>query len=234
MTPGEFAAKWRGITTSERAAAQSHFIDLCRVLGEPDPHRRRPGRHLVRVREGCREARGGDGFADVWKRGFFAWEYKGKRKDLRAAYLQLQGYRDALENPPLLVVSDLDTIEIRTNFTNLSPVTKVVTLDDLAARTPRGARDPARRLHRARGAAPAPSSRPRSPRRPPATFAELAFALRARGHDPQGVAHFLDRILFCLFAEDAGMLPKGVLSRLAEKTCGRPDLFGEPWARCSG
>ena len=37
MTPGEFAAKWRGITTSERAAAQSHFIDLCRVLGEPAP-----------------------------------------------------------------------------------------------------------------------------------------------------------------------------------------------------
>jgi type II restriction/modification system DNA methylase subunit YeeA len=39
------------------------------------------------------------------------------------------------------------------------------------------------------------------------------------------VAHFLDRILFCLFAEDAGMLPKGVLSRLAEKTRGRPHLF---------
>jgi hypothetical protein len=37
MTPGEFAAKWRGITTSERAAAQSHFIDMCRVLGEPAP-----------------------------------------------------------------------------------------------------------------------------------------------------------------------------------------------------
>ena len=37
MTPGEFAAKWRGVTTGERASAQSHFGDLCRMLGEPTP-----------------------------------------------------------------------------------------------------------------------------------------------------------------------------------------------------
>ncbi len=42
--------------------------------------------------------------ADVWKRGFFAWEYKGKRADLKAAYKQLLDYREDLENPPLLVV----------------------------------------------------------------------------------------------------------------------------------
>jgi hypothetical protein len=27
-------------------------------------------------------------------------------------------YREALENPPLLVVSDIETIEVHTNFTN--------------------------------------------------------------------------------------------------------------------
>jgi len=48
----------------------------------------------------------GDGFADVWKKDFFGWEYKGKGKDLKAAYLQLLGYREDLSNPPLLVVSD--------------------------------------------------------------------------------------------------------------------------------
>jgi hypothetical protein len=37
MTPSEFAAKWRGVTTGERASAQSHFGDLCRMLGEPTP-----------------------------------------------------------------------------------------------------------------------------------------------------------------------------------------------------
>ena len=48
-------------------------------------------------------------------RGFFAWEYKGKHKDLLAAYRQLLQYREDLENPPLLVVCDLDRFEVHTN-----------------------------------------------------------------------------------------------------------------------
>ena len=234
MTPGEFAAKWRGITTSERAAAQSHFIDLCRVLGEPAPTDADPDGTWYAFEKGAGKLAGGDGFADVWKRGFFAWEYKGKRKDLRAAYLQLQGYRDALENPPLLVVSDLETIEVRTNFTNLSPVTRVVTLDDLAAPDP----SEALAILRAVFTAPEelrPTFEPAEITKAAARhFAELALALRARGHDPQAVAHFLDRILFCLFAEDAGMLPRGVLSRLAEQTRGRPRFFGDALGQMFG
>ena len=31
------------------------------------------------------------------KRGFFAWEYKGKRADLKAAYKQLLDYREDLD-----------------------------------------------------------------------------------------------------------------------------------------
>ena len=34
MTPGEFIAKWRASELKERSAAQSHFIDLCRLLGD--------------------------------------------------------------------------------------------------------------------------------------------------------------------------------------------------------
>jgi hypothetical protein len=37
MTPGEFIAKWSDAKLRERAAAQSHFIDLCRMLGEKAP-----------------------------------------------------------------------------------------------------------------------------------------------------------------------------------------------------
>ena len=37
MTPDEFIAKWQGVTLKERSAAQEHFIDLCRLLGEPTP-----------------------------------------------------------------------------------------------------------------------------------------------------------------------------------------------------
>ena len=46
-------------------------------------------------------AAGGDGWADVWKRHYFAWEYKGKRANLDAAFEQLRQYALALENPPL-------------------------------------------------------------------------------------------------------------------------------------
>jgi hypothetical protein len=47
MSPDDFIAKWRGVTLTERASAQEHFIDLCRMLGEQtpteaDPTGRRP------------------------------------------------------------------------------------------------------------------------------------------------------------------------------------------------
>src|SRR5205814_8308969 len=56
------------------------------------------------------------GFADVWKKGCFAWEYKGRKKNLDAAYKQLLRYREALQNPPLLVVCDFDRFIVKTNF----------------------------------------------------------------------------------------------------------------------
>ena len=37
ITPGEFITKWRASELKERSAAQEHFIDLCRLLGEPTP-----------------------------------------------------------------------------------------------------------------------------------------------------------------------------------------------------
>jgi hypothetical protein len=117
MTPAEFARKWIGSTTTERAASQEHFIDLCRMLGVPTPNEADPTGEHYAFEKGVEKVGGGGGFADVWKRGHFAWEYKGKRKDLKAAYQQLLQYREALENPPLLVVCDLDRFEVHTNFT---------------------------------------------------------------------------------------------------------------------
>jgi hypothetical protein len=48
---------------------------------------------------GASKAIGGEGWADVWRKEFFGWEYKGKHKDLNAAYIQLLMYQGALENP---------------------------------------------------------------------------------------------------------------------------------------
>jgi hypothetical protein len=224
MTPAEFARKWMGSTQAERAAAQEHFIDLCRMLGVPTPNEADPTGRDYAFEKGAEKVGGGDGFADVWKRGHFAWEYKGKRKDLKAAYQQLLQYREALENPPLLVVCDLDRFEVHTNFTNTPTVVHAFTLRDLLEHP----EEPLRVL-RAVMAAP-DALRPGKTREELTSeaaeqFASLALALRGRGHDPQRVAHFLNKLLFCMFAQDASLLPAGLLERLAEGSRNNVDVF---------
>ena len=131
MTPGEFIGKWRASELKERSGAQEHFIDLCRLLGEPTPAEADPtGEHYCFER-GARKDTGGDGWADVWKRHCFAWEYKGRRADLDAAFNQLRQYALALENPPLLIVSDMSRFRVRTNWTNSVSLTHEFTLDDV-------------------------------------------------------------------------------------------------------
>jgi hypothetical protein len=93
VTPQEFVQKWAASTRGERAASQEHFIDLCSLLGEPTPNFDPTGETYA-FEKGTTKTTGGEGFADVWKRGHFAWEYKGKHKDLQAAYRQLLQYRD--------------------------------------------------------------------------------------------------------------------------------------------
>jgi len=56
-------------------------------------------------------------------------------------------------------------------------------------------------------------------------FANLAQQLRARGHDPQAVAHFINRLVFCMFAEDIGLLPNAIFSRMLEHAVQRPAEF---------
>jgi len=116
MTPETFIAKWQAANLKERSAAQEHFIELCRLLEEPTPAEADPDGTWYSFEKGT--TGGGKGWADVWKRHHFAWEYKGKHKNLDKAFVQLQHYALALENPPLLVVSDMETIRIYTNFTS--------------------------------------------------------------------------------------------------------------------
>ncbi|MGH8221948.1 MAG: type IIL restriction-modification enzyme MmeI [Woeseiaceae bacterium] len=131
MTPDAFIAKWRASSLKESAASQEHFIDLCRLLGEPTPAEADPAGDFYTFEYGATKATGGQGWADVWKRGCFGWEYKGKHKDLQRAYAQLLQYAAALENPPLLVVSDMETIIVYTNWTNTVREIRTFALDDL-------------------------------------------------------------------------------------------------------
>src|SRR5437868_4671117 len=105
--PIDFIDKWKAVELTERAAAQSHFNELCHLLGVKSPTDADHDGSWYCFERGATKTTGGEGWADVWKRECFGWEYKGKRKDLNAAFVQLQQYALALENPPLLVVCDL-------------------------------------------------------------------------------------------------------------------------------
>ena len=222
MAPHEFIAKWRASALKERSAAQEHFIDLCRLLGEPTPAEADPTGETYCFERGARKDTGGDGWADVWKRHHFAWEYKGKRADLDAAFGQLRLYALALENPPLLIVSDMLRIRIRTNWTNSVSKTYEFGLDDLADAATRD---------RLKWAFSDPERlRPGETRqslteRAAASFAKLAQALRERGHDPHAVAHFVNRLVFCMFADDVGLLPGHMFTRMLEQARRAPDRF---------
>ena len=222
MTPGTFIAKWRASELKERSAAQEHFIDLCRLLDEQTPAEADPAGEWYCFERGARKDTGGDGWADVWKRGCFAWEYKGKHKDLGRAFNQLRQYALALENPPLLIVSDMVRFRIRTNWTNCVSVTHEFTLDDLADGSVR---------NRLKWAMSEPERlRPGETRqtvteRAAATFADLAQGLRDGGHDPETVAHFVNRMVFCMFAEDVGLLPDDMFTRMLDRSRGDPAKF---------
>ena len=231
MTPHEFIAKWRASELKESSASQEHFIDLCRLLDEPTPAEADPTGDHYCFERGARTDTGGDGWADVWKRHHFAWEYKGKHANLNAAFDQLRQYTLALENPPLLIVSDMARFRIRTNWTNCVSRTHEFALDDLT--------DAATR-NKLKWAFSSPDRlRPGETRqavteRAAETFALLAQSLRNRGHDPQAVAHFVNRLVFCMFAEDVGLLAGNMFTRMLEHARSQPgdfaalarDLFG--------
>ena len=224
MTPGEFIAKWRASELKERSAAQEHFIDLCRLLGEPTPAEADPtGEHYCFER-GARKDTGGPGWADVWKRHCFAWEYKGKHADLDAAFNQLRQYALALENPPLLIVSDMARFRIRTNWTNSVSLTHEFGLEDIANAATRDklkwAMSDPERLRPG-------ESRQALTERAAATFAVLAQSLRGRGHEPQAVAHFVNRLVFCMFAEDVGLLPADMFTRMLRQARKQPEEFAD-------
>jgi hypothetical protein len=221
MSPEEFIATWRGTTRTERSAAQEHFLGLCELLGVPKPAEvDRHGTDYT-FEKSTRKIGDTAGFADVWKRHCFAWEYKGKRRNLVEAYAQLKQYADALENPPLLIVSDMQEIRVHTNFTNAIAQQHVIPLAELRSVE---ARDLLRNcfLHHERLQPTA--TRESVTAQAAAKFANIAVLLR-RQYDERRVAHFINKLVFCLFAEDIDLLPDRIFAATLEEAIKRPDDF---------
>jgi type II restriction/modification system DNA methylase subunit YeeA len=256
MTPAEFKRKWSRYQGKETSAYQEHFNDLCRLLGQPTPVEADPSgsdffcfqkrvvkdAELFQLNETGEEAAADErGFADVWKKLCFGWEYKGKHKNLEHAYRQLQRYREALLNPPLLVVCDFERFIIRTNFNGTVQETHEFTNDQIDRpenlRTLRALFENPDYLKPQRTTAQvtetlavtiaevANSLQKREARElaDARTRAELNFAQRKNLR----IARFLNRIVFCFFAEDTGLLPKTLFSDLLKAGLDDPPRFAE-------
>ena len=222
MTPEQFIAKWRRSRGQEAAGAQEWFIDLCRVVGHGTPGELDPQQEWFTFERSLREVSGRLGRADVYKRGYFAWEFKGLHRDLNEAYAQLQRYREALRNPPILVVSDFRNIEIHTNFTNKVSEVYRYRLEDL------GELEPLDILRKVffQPSELEPEITPDDVTRETADiFANIAVSMRERGIDSLEVARFLNRLVFCFFAQDVRLLPDRILTELCERFNTDPTEF---------
>lgn len=207
MTPAQFITVWQSNKLTERAGAQAHFGDLCELLGVEKP--RDPNNYCFE--RGAKKSGGGDGWADVWKRGCFAWENKKPGRDLDKALKQLTDYALQLESPPLLVVCDRERIIIHTAFTGYPDEPREIRIEELVDDSKRQMlmwvfTDPIKlRPEKSTAAVTEEAAR---------RFAGLAEAMCQRGQDSNQVAHFLVQCLFCMFAEDEGLLPEKIFTGL--------------------
>ena len=232
MIPATFIKKWSDSTLRERQGAQEHFLDLCALLGEPTPAADDPSGERYCFERGAEKTGGGDGWADVWRKNCFGWEYKGKHKNLDAALRQLQAYALDLQNPPYLVVSDMERIVVHTNWTNTVSRRLEFGFDDLHEPAKL---DQLRQVFRGSETLKPVISPQELTARAAERFGTLGRRLQERGHEPRAVAHFLNRIVFCMFAERAALLPPGLFTRLVRATERRPqhaeaqlrELFGK-------
>ena len=252
MTWAEFKKKWARYRGKESSAYQEHFNDLCRLLGQPTPVEADPsGNDFFSFQKGViKDAElpdldGGErpkkGWADVWKKDCFGWEYKGKHKNLDEAYRQLQRYREALLNPPLLMVCDFDRYIVRTNFNGTVTAPHEFTNDQIDR--PENLRilhacfeDPAylkpqrttaqvteSLAETIAGVARSLQGRESVELADARTRAEVTVAQKKNLR----IARFLNRIVFCLFAEDTGLLPGRVFSEVAKAGLEDPHFFAE-------
>jgi len=231
VTPEDFKDIWRYNTRTEKSAAQEHFLNLCEVLGVEKPSKVDPKGDWFTFERHVTKDDGHAGYVDVWRKDCFAWEYKRSlesgqmnHKNLVKAHAQVKSYAGALGNPPLLIVSDMKEIRITTNFTNSIVETHVI---DLGLIT-----DPKKRQLLTWCFTDPERLRPDITREVVTTKAAMALGVIANRlrnskhkYDPRRVAHFLNKIVFCLFAEDIDLLPNEVFADILEECKRDADEF---------
>ena len=219
MTPQEFAGRWHGAGFGERQGAQSFFNDLCGLVGHPTPAAYGdPETYTF-------EKSVPGGAADAYFEEHFGWEFKGQDAQLDGAFGQLLRYQVHLKTPPLLIVSSFETIRVQTNFPGMETARYDVGIAEL---------EQPDRLDLVRDAFFAPErfrERLRSvdavTRETASVFQSIVVDMEARNEDPERLARYLNQLVFCLYSEDAGLLPEGLFTRIVAQHYREPATFDE-------
>jgi type II restriction/modification system DNA methylase subunit YeeA len=219
ITPLAFIKKWKSASLTERQTAQEHFIDLCALFNHPTPIEDDPTGDHFAFEKGATKIGGGKGFADVWKKDFFAWEYKRKNGNLDDALHQLVRYAPALESPPLQVVCDIERFRIHTAWTNTVPARYDVKLDDLADT---GQREILRNVFFDPEKLKPTKTRAAVTKEAADKFSTIALRLQGRG-SPEEIAHFVNQLVFCFFAHSVKLLPDGLFPKLLKQSSQKPE-----------
>ena len=218
MTPHQFISKWTDRGFGERQAAQTWFLDLLRLVGHPDPIERDDRDNFTF------EKPVPGGFADAYLAGHFGWEFKGRDTQLPSAFDQLLRYQVYLQTPPLLIVSSFQLIRIQTNFPGKETVLHEIPIVEL---------DNPAQLEKLRNiffdpAAFEPQRAVEEVTRETALlFREIVSDMEKRGGGGEQLARYLNQIVFCLYAEDAGLLPKDVFTQITRNHYRNPGYFNQ-------
>ena len=217
ITPPEFIARWRDAGFGERQGAQSFFNDLCGLAGHPAPAAYGDPEAFT-----FEKAVPG-GFADAYFEERFGWEFKGRDAQLDGAFDQLLRYQVHLKTPPLLIVSSFQTIRIQTNFPGMETARYDIGVSELEHPERLGlVRDAFFAPHRFR-------ERLRSvdavTRETAALFQSIVEDMEERNEDPERLARYLNQLVFCLYSEDAGLLPDGLFTRIVQQHYRDPARF---------
>ena len=218
MQPQEFTAKWQNVTLNESQGAQTFFNDICALVEHPDI-----------VSYGNTNAfnfefKVESGRADAFKENHFGWEFKSKDSDLDEALNQLLKYQVYLKTPPLLIVSSFHTIRIQTNFPGMETVRHIIPVPEL---------DRKDHLDKLRWAFHSPDEfRPdrtleQATKETAKLFETIVQDMEQHTDDPELLARYLNQIMFCLYAEDAGLLPESLFTRIVRDYNRDPATFDQ-------
>ena len=216
MTPQEFIQRWRNVGFGERQAAQTWFNDLLRVVGHPD---------TIEVGDPERftfEKFVPGGFADAYLEGCFGWEFKGAEAQLPGAFDQLLRYQVYLRTPPLLVVSSFQLIRVQTNFRDKETVVHDIPIAELGDPEQLGK---LRNIFFDPGAFEPQRTVEEVTRDTALLFGRIVADMEQRGGGGERLARFLNQIVFCLYAEDAGLLRDNLFSDIVRRQYRNPDMF---------